>query len=165
MPAAGWADSVACTLPALPTPSAGTTPASEFALGGVRWQEAPGIADSVITGTAVLHAADSLGAPLIRVWYGGGDLRLGGSGSGILLVNGNLDMLPAFEFDGVVVVRGIAVMAADARITGSLWVQQPGASPPAGQLVYSRCGTARALLESPGARRPIPAQRRFIPAF
>ena len=160
------ADTLSCTLPVWPGAAAAVPFSNGYAIGGVRWEEAASIADTIVIGSATLAMSDSLGDPLLRVLYSPGDLSMAGLGSGVLLVDGDLYVLTGAEFHGIVVVRGTISAAQGARLTGSLWVQPPGIPIlPSGALVFSRCWSARALLESPGARRVISANRGFIPAF
>jgi len=182
------ADTLACTLPYQPalTPAAVVTVNAQYAfgvagvvidsaravlpagyaLGGVRWDEAASIADSIVTGS---YAAivDSTGSPQARLIYSAGDLTLmPGPAAGILLVDGDLDARPAAEFDGIIVVRGTATLADGVRLSGSLRTQGSGSTIlGAAVLTYSRCRCAQALLRTPAGARLIPGRRRFIPAF
>ena len=159
------ADSLTCALPtALTQPMVWPT-SSGYALGGVHWDEALSIADTVANGSITMSATDTLGHALPRVLYSAGDLAAAGQGAGVLLVNGDLTLLAGAEFTGVVVVRGAVVLAPGALVTGSLWVQAAAPGPPAGQVTFSPCRSAWALLNSPGSRRVVQASRRFIPAF
>lgn len=158
-------DSLSCTLPtALTQPAAWPVP-NGYALGGVRWDEASSIADTIANGSITMSATDTLGVARPRVIFSPGDLAAAGQGAGILLVNGDLTLLAGAAFTGVMVVRGTIALAPDAQVTGSLWVQAVAPNPPAGQVTFSPCWSAWALLGSPGSRRLVQASRRFIPAF
>jgi hypothetical protein len=159
------ADSLSCALPAALTQPAVWPVPNGYALGGVLWDEAFSVADTIANASVTMSATDTLGAAQPRVLYSPGDLAAAGQGAGILLVNGDLTLLAGAEFTGVMVVRGTVTLAPDAHVTGSVWVQAGAPNPPAGQLTFSPCWSAWALLSSPGSRRLVQASRRFIPAF
>ena len=166
MRAAGSAaDSLSCALPTGLTQPAMWPVPNSYALGGVLWDEAFSIADTIANGSITMSATDTLGVARPRVLYSTGDLDAAGQGAGILLVNGDLTLLAGAEFSGVMVVRGTVALAPDARVTGSMWVQAGAPNPPASQVTFSPCWSAWALLTSPGSRRLVQASRRFIPAF
>ena len=154
-------------LPLAVVDSAHANPLAGYAFAGVRWDEAASIAD-VVTGSVLqLAPSDTAGLPVTQLIYAPGDLLVtGGTASGILMVDGDLQMVNGAHFYGPVVVRGVASLADDVRITGSLRMQSQGASRlGTAQLTYSRCVIGAALLGVPAARRLIPINRRFLPAF
>lgn len=104
--------------------------------------------------------------PLI---YSEGDLRLnGGAGQGVLLVNGDLELLAPFTFFGPVIVRGsVRSSGPGVRIHGALMAAQLNslnASALDGALItYSSCAIRHALR---GSTRPTPvAQRAWADLF
>jgi hypothetical protein len=134
-----------------------------YALGGVRWSEIAGIADTVITGSGLL--TDTMAGHAPRLYYAPGDLAImGGSGRGLLLVQGNLQ-LRSTRFAGVVLVAG-SLDAEDVEITGS--VRSQGGEPSRianSDLRYRHCAVARSLLDAAAARRVIAGGRRLMPTF
>lgn len=74
----------------------------------------------------------------------------GGRGQGVLIVEGNLTIQGAFEFTGVVLVRGAVIGGAGGgRITGTMSVAGQGATPSSLQgisIEFSRCAARKALL-------------------
>lgn len=104
--------------------------------------------------------------PLI---YSAGDLTVAsGSGQGILVVDGNLQLSAGIRFFGLVLVRGRLVMAPGAEITGAVLVQsavQPSFLDNA-SIRRSDCAIARALQQSPALNRLTPRRgRSWIPHF
>jgi len=89
--------------------------------------------------------------------YARGDLRItGGSGQGVLLVAGDLEVEGGFTFNGPVVVRGkLTVQGGGGRFTGgvkaSSAVLLPSGSGYA-EFAFSRCAVANALLSRAPAR-------------
>jgi hypothetical protein len=154
-------------LPLAVVDSTHASPLEGYAFAGVRWEEAASIADVVAQGTMALTPTDTSGQPLMQLIYAPGDLVItGGAGSGILLVDGNLQMTNGAHFYGPVVVRGVATLDDEVRITGSLRIQSRGASHlNRAHLTVSRCAVGAALLNVPAADRLIASNRRFLPAF
>lgn len=112
------------------------------------------------------------GVTACRDWfpviYAPGTLRLaGGSGQGVLLVRGDLELTGDVDFYGPVVVLGaVRTLGAGGRITGGLMVLgQGGASALGGLSVvrYSSCAVQRA---NAGSARPTPlAERSWLQLF
>jgi hypothetical protein len=135
LPASGVTDTLAAAVPG-------------YAFGGLSWSELASIADTGFV-------------------YAGGDLIIpAGPYFGILIVAGDLRFQTGADFTGVAVVGGSLSVEDGASITGSIVVR--GLAPArigAADLVYAPCAVARALLQTPAARRLARSQRRFIPAF
>jgi hypothetical protein len=74
----------------------------------------------------------------------------GGRGQGVLIVEGNLTIQSAFEFTGVVLVRGAVIGGpGGGRITGTMSVAGQGATASSLQgiaIEFSRCAARKALL-------------------
>jgi hypothetical protein len=93
--------------------------------------------------------------------YVAGDLTLfGGSGQGVLLVGGDLDIRGGFFFEGLILVGGsLRATVGSPRIEGAVQAGLVGGGGGAIRLggralvVYSRCAVDMALLAS---GRPIP---------
>jgi hypothetical protein len=72
----------------------------------------------------------SAGAPWPGVYAIGGDLVIAtpGAGSGLLYVDGRLDIQADFAFSGVVAARGGVGVATgvSARVAGAIWLGEPG---------------------------------------
>jgi hypothetical protein len=87
-----------------------------------------------------------------------GDLTMaGGRGQGVLLVDGDLVLTGAAEFDGLVMVRGsLRAVGAGGRIRGGVVVTVTGgalaASLEGASITYSGCALAAALREASPAR-------------
>lgn len=85
--------------------------------------------------------------------YARGDLRItGGSGQGVLLVAGDLEVEGGFAFYGPVLVRGkLTVQGAGGRFTGGVEASSvallPGGEGSA-EIAFSRCAVANALLST-----------------
>jgi hypothetical protein len=142
-------------------------PPPGYAFAGIRWEEVASIADRIIYGSIDFAVIDSVSVPPMKLTYASADLVLhGGEGSGLLLVNGNLDIGAGVVFNGIIVVRGTVNVEDGVRINGALRAQGSGSSfIGAADIVFSRCQCGRVLLETPAATRPIRAQRQFIPTF
>jgi hypothetical protein len=104
--------------------------------------------------------------PLI---YSAGDLTVAsGSGQGILVVDGNLQLSAGIRFFGLVLVRGRLIMAPGAEIDGAVLVQS--AALPSiidnARILRSDCAIARALQQSPALNHLAPRRgRSWIPHF
>jgi hypothetical protein len=138
-----------------------------YAFGGLHWEEAASIADTVIRASSYVPPTDSAGGPVVRFVYAAGDLTLSaGPALGVLLVDGSLKIDPGVQFQGIIVVRGQADIGDGVHITGSMIIQGNGVSSiGAARVSWSRCTCAEALTGTAAAGRLITAQRRFIPAF
>ena len=90
--------------------------------------------------------------------YARGDLRItGGSGQGILLVGGDLEVEGGFAFYGPVMVRGkLTVQGAGGRFAGAVEAASASLLPGGAgtvQLAFSRCAVDNALLSAAPASR------------
>ena len=109
-------------------------------------------------GEAAVPPAVAGCAHFYPIVYARGDLRItGGSGQGILLVAGDLEVEGGFSFNGPVVVRGkLTVQGAGGRFTGGVKAASasllPGGAGTA-ELVFSRCAVDNALLSAAPASR------------
>lgn len=104
--------------------------------------------------------------PLI---YSAGDLTVSsGSGQGILVVEGNLQLSAGVRFFGLVLVRGRLVMAPGADITGAVLAQAAVQQSflDNASIHRSDCAIARTLQQSPALNRLKPRRgRSWIPLF
>jgi len=86
-----------------------------------------------------------------------GSLRVsGGSGQGVLLVQGDLVVEGGFQFRGVLLVRGtLSILAGGGRLVGAVEagnvVLRPGIPSGSAEIVYSSCAVRAALLQNAGA--------------
>lgn len=143
--------------------------------------------DSALQRARALYDALSSGADLVvdapdttlsgfegtdrRVVHATGDLELrGGSGSGVLLVDGDLTLSDAFGFRGVLMIRGSLSLEDDGtRIMGTVLLLGPTPGParlgPGTEVVLSRCEALLSLAES-GLFGPRPlAQHAWLEIF
>jgi len=85
------------------------------------------------------------------VIYSKDDLKVvGGSGQGVILVDGDLELTGGFEFAGVVVVKGdLRIGESGAKIFGTVTAENAffpqNPAPPGPFLVFSACAVNRAL--------------------
>ena len=95
-----------------------------------------------------------------------GDLSVvSGSGQGILVVEGNLNLGPGVEFFGPVIVRGQLNAAPGSAITGALIVDGPSLLQSA-SIRSCHCAVERALLSASALNRPILRRgRSWLPSF
>ena len=157
-----------------------------IALGGVKWSELQSIADRIESGTVTPAPVDSTGECAINAagnWgdprglaapcgndfpliYSKGDLVMaGGTGQGILAVDGVFTMSASARFTGLIVARGGVSIEPGAHITGALRVRSGYTLIEDAAIDASRCAVARAAFSTPSAHRAILSQRRFIPSF
>jgi hypothetical protein len=92
--------------------------------------------------------------------YAPGDLLIsGGRGQGLLMVDGDLAIQGAFEFTGIVLVRGaVRVQSGSAHITGVMAVAGMTSAPSDMRAItirYSRCAVGKALLAAAEPARVI----------
>jgi len=105
--------------------------------------------------------------PLI---YHGGNVTIqsNGFGQGILLIQGNLDLRGGYTFYGIIITQGaFATGAGGATVVGAvmagndLTLNQTATG--GGQIIYSRCGVQRAILNNSNLSRARPlAQRSWV---
>lgn len=125
-----------------------------------------------------ISTQDNWGAPTNPVdpcytWfpviYAAQDLRIssGGTGQGVLLVEGNLDVSGGFTFYGIVVVRGtITMTGTGGHINGTLITYGDGSLSSTSTTLgnstvqYSSCGIERAVLGNPLLTRITPVANR-----
>jgi hypothetical protein len=131
-----------------------------------------------VDGTCDRSAGTNWGAPhdarspcfdFFPLIHSTGDLEIaGGSGQGILLVEGDLEVRGGFEFYGPVIVRGtLLVQGAGAHFNGGVIVANVngGASALTGQasVNYSSCALTRSMLHNPSlTRAALLAERAWI---
>ena len=126
----------------------------------------------------LLSASANWGAPLdpahpcadyFPLIYSAGDLTVSsGSGQGILVVDGDLQLSAGIRFFGLVLVRGRLVMAAGAEITGAILAQSAAQPSILDNAIIRRsdCAIARALQQAPALNRLTPRRgRSWIPHF
>jgi len=104
-------------------------------------------------------------APLI---FAPGDLTLAaGAGQGILIIAGDLTIMPAARFAGVVIVAGALDLQAGATLEGGVRLASAsGVSRIAGAIEYDGCSIARALALAPALARPsLHPSRPRLPAW
>lgn len=122
-------------------------------LGGVVVDSLASTAETTLAAGASWLAADG-------VTHAQGDLTVvGGSGRGILIVEGRLLISGAFTYTGVVVVRGaIEVEGPGASVAGL--IRAPPLEPLPSNLIYSRLAdTAKTLLATAFTPRPVAGRR------
>jgi hypothetical protein len=103
-------------------------------------------------------------APLVVV--NGTTRFLGGAGQGVLVVNGQLDLMPGSSFTGAILVAGRLTVAAGAAVTGAITVLDGGTIDINGVVEHSACAVRRALLGSGAAAAYTPAPAaRWLPLF
>ncbi len=97
-------------------------------------------------------------ADYLPITHAAGDLRInGGSGQGVLLVEGNLALEGGFQFRGVLLVRGrLSILGAGGRVLGSVRAASADIDPagPGGsaEVHYSSCAARAALLRNASVR-------------
>lgn len=160
--------------------------ADSTALSAVSWGDIESIADRVESGTLTpVPRADSIGCdagasanwgdplhpdavcgsyfPLI---FARGDVRVdGGTGQGILVVDGTLTLTAGASFAGVIVARDGLIVEPGSSVYGAARSKGATTLVDDARLVYSRCAIARSLAETAAARRLIRQRRTFLPAF
>ena len=142
-------DSSSCALPGARLPAdtlAAIQP--DYAFAGLSWDGLASVADTGLVFSAAGFTVAS------------------GAFAGILVVRGTVTLQNGADFNGVIIVEGDVVIEDNVRMTGALIVRGSGSvSVGAAQLTHSPCQVARALLQTPAARRLARSHRRFIPAF
>ena len=90
-------------------------------------------------------------------------LTVSGTGQGVLIVLGDLDLAPGAAFTGAIFVTGRLDLGAGATATGAIRAREASV---AGTVRFSACALARALARAPGLARPLrPAARAWVPTF
>ena len=158
--------------------------AAPAGLGPIPWERMSDWADRAEAGTVtpapVEHdgacdpdAPHNWGAPFVPgsacaayfpLVFAAGDLRVeGGSGQGVLVVQGNLDLAGDAAFFGAIVVGGRITTGPGTRVSGAIRAASASLS---GSAESSACALLRALGASPALGRPLrPGSRWWEPAF
>lgn len=102
---------------------------------GIRWHDAARIAGAT--------PADSLAAFVVHR----GDVSIDSASAGVLLVDGNALLRARSQFTGILVVRGVLTLEAEARVAGVVRAAQV-APHAAGRLAYDACAVDRAVAAS-----------------
>jgi len=137
--------------------------------------------DSTVAGNCVLSTLTNWGNPegdpasacadyFPIIYHGGPSLRIqsAGTGQGILLVDGDLDLRGGFVFNGVVIVQGnFETQGSGNRILGGVMASNADLEEQSlvggSQVQYSLCALERAVLGNDGLTRARPlAMRSFI---
>lgn len=156
------------------------------AIGGVTWNEVKSIADrnesgsvhpapSDETGVCLISAVGNWGDPMHQdgpcasyfpLVFAKGDVTVhGGTGQGLLVVDGTVTVTAGATFAGVIVARGAVRVDDGAHVYGAVrsaggYIMLDGAS-----VSFSACAVIRAARSTEAATRVVLQQRRFIPAF
>jgi len=177
---AGASGSVVRDVAGLPMPSDTVNPV----LGPLSWRDIAALADGVRQGdlsprpsssggSCDVALPDNWGAPLephspcgdhFPLVFAPGDLRLdGGSGQGVLVVQGDLTLTRGNLFRGAVLVGGSLVVEDGASIVGAVTVLGGGGVAVAGDstLRYDPCAVHTALERAVGLDRPLRPRHRF----
>lgn len=155
------------------------------ALGRVKWSELEDIADRVERGAVMPRPAlideqclvaapanwgDPVAGAPCSLWfplvYAPSDLVMqGGTGQGILAVEGMLTLTDGAVFVGYIVARDGILIEDGSSVVGSVRTRRGAALFDRSTVSYSRCAIARATVLSPASLRLVTQPRRFLPAF